>query len=194
MIAEPARRGVHGDRLGQSVQRVLIGGDVVTRGLRGRYNWWLCAVFRARFVCPAPRPPSPSSFCPGLVRTSAVGQKERSQCRFSVRVGGVPCEVVGRGVDPSEVYPFRCRCLVAGTNRANSTCVLAVTASWSARVYAVARETHGRVCPLCYLLPVTCCLRYISSCPGITLPASNRTEANRMTFAFLEAFPPQLAW
>ena len=26
------------------------------------------------------------------------------------------------------------------------------TASWSARVYAVARETHGRVCPLCYLL------------------------------------------
>ena len=35
-----------------------------------------------------------------------------------------------------------------------STCVLAITAPWSARVYAVARETHGRVCPLCYLLPV----------------------------------------
>ena len=35
------------------------------------------------------------------------------------------------------------------------TCVLAITAPWSARVYAVARETHGRVCPLCYLLPVT---------------------------------------
>ena len=34
--------------------------------------------------------------------------------------------------------------------------VLAITAPWSARVYAVARETHGRVCPLvtCYLLPV----------------------------------------
>ena len=34
----------------------------------------------------------------------------------------------------------------------NSTCVLAVTASWSVRVYVAARETHGRVCPLCYLL------------------------------------------
>ena len=33
-------------------------------------------------------------------------------------------------------------------------CVLAITAPWSARVHAVARETHGRVCPLCYLLPV----------------------------------------
>ena len=39
----------------------------------------------------------------------------------------------------------------------NSTCVLAVTASWSVRVYVAARETHGRVCPLYYLLPVTCC-------------------------------------
>ena len=38
------------------------------------------------------------------------------------------------------------RCLVAGTNRVDSTCVLAVAASWSARVYAVARETHGRLC------------------------------------------------
>ena len=37
----------------------------------------------------------------------------------------------------------------------NSTCVLAVTAPWSVRVYVAARETHGRVCPLCYLLPVT---------------------------------------
>ena len=26
--------------------------------------------------------------------------------------------------------------------------------SWSVRVYVAARETHGRVCPLCYLLPV----------------------------------------
>ena len=34
------------------------------------------------------------------------------------------------------------------------TRVLAVTASWSARVYAVARETLGRVCPVCNLLPV----------------------------------------
>ena len=41
----------------------------------------------------------------------------------------------------------------------NSTCVLAVTASWSVRVYVAARETHGRVCPLCYLLPVTCWVR-----------------------------------
>ena len=37
----------------------------------------------------------------------------------------------------------------------NSTCVLAVTAPWSVRVYVAARETHGRVCPLCYLLPVS---------------------------------------
>ena len=36
----------------------------------------------------------------------------------------------------------------------NSTCVLAVTASWSARVYAAARETHGWVCPLSYQFPV----------------------------------------
>ena len=41
----------------------------------------------------------------------------------------------------------------------NSTCVLAVTAPWSVRVYVAARETHGRVCPLCYLLPVTCWVR-----------------------------------
>ena len=26
--------------------------------------------------------------------------------------------------------------------------------SWSVRVCVAARETHGRVCPLCYLLPV----------------------------------------
>ena len=42
-----------------------------------------------------------------------------------------------------------------GKKEPNSTCVLAITAPWSARVHAVARETHGRVCPLCYLLPVT---------------------------------------
>ena len=29
--------------------------------------------------------------------------------------------------------------------------VLAITSPWSARVHAVARETHGRVRPLCYL-------------------------------------------
>ena len=46
-----------------------------------------------------------------------------------------------------------------------STCVLAITAPWSARVYAVARETHGRVCPLCYLLPVTCWPPRCSACP-----------------------------
>ena len=39
-------------------------------------------------------------------------------------------------------------------NEPNSTCVLAITAPWSARVYAVARETHGRMCPLCYLLGI----------------------------------------
>ena len=36
------------------------------------------------------------------------------------------------------------------------TCVLAVTAPWSVRAYAAARETHGRGCVLlvtCYLLP-----------------------------------------
>ena len=49
-------------------------------------------------------------------------------------------------------------------NEPNSTCVLAITAPWSARVYAVARETHGRVCPLCYLLPVTCYLLASLSC------------------------------
>ena len=55
----------------------------------------------------------------------------------------------------TDLLPVRRRCLVsAGTNRVNPTCVLAVTASWSACVYAVARETYGRVCPLCYLLPV----------------------------------------
>ena len=41
------------------------------------------------------------------------------------------------------------------TNRVNSTCVLAVRASWSARMYAATREMHGWVCPLCYLLLVT---------------------------------------
>ena len=46
-------------------------------------------------------------------------------------------------------------------NEPNSTCVLAITAPWSARVYAVARETHGRVCPLCYLLPVVRCSLWI---------------------------------
>ena len=55
----------------------------------------------------------------------------------------------------------------------NSTCVLAVTASWSVRVYVAARETHGRVCPLCYLLPVTVgvgtrgpLIIIVSSCPS----------------------------
>ena len=32
-------------------------------------------------------------------------------------------------------------------------------APWSARAHAVARETHGRVCPLCYLLRVRGALR-----------------------------------
>ena len=48
-------------------------------------------------------------------------------------------------------------------NEPNSTCVLAITAPWSARVYAVARETHGRVCPLCYLLPVVLCWNGVTS-------------------------------
>ena len=58
----------------------------------------------------------------------------------------------------------------------NSTCVLAVTASWSVRVYVAARETHGRVCPLSYLLPVVCmyaCMYLlIRATGGIRLTAS----------------------
>ena len=53
----------------------------------------------------------------------------------------------------------------------NSTCVLAVTASWSVRVYVAARETHGRVCPLCYLLPVVALERSLL-----------RPENNKYTF------------
>ena len=47
-------------------------------------------------------------------------------------------------------------------------------ASWSARVYAVARETHGRVRPLCYLSPVTCynlCVAHAECVLFLLMPA-----------------------